>query len=319
MDEEEETSQLSLLEKISPKQTRMFMRNSSLTSAGHLRQVNDEEDMIDQFVRGQEVYDASVPGGTNRAAKQVGCMQHINVGLVAVLFASLVAAAGFAMRYSHLASGGFNRYLIASGLYGLVAALANFLAVQVLLKTMFLSRNECILQSSVKDIVMNLMFSRDAIETELVSQARRAVTMKSIHRAVQRIVSGPAASQLIDARIQQLTASSEGMLLAMLGVTPEHLKRVVAPAVLRVVSEIAPIVESEMTMDSIVSTEQIYQMVARVVTVRAAALSVSDLQSIVSEVLLPQLSLIVLWGCVVGMCFGALSEAFKLSEFISTS
>jgi hypothetical protein len=326
MDASDNDSQLSLLSKTKSatntfndeqRTTRLFTRQAtdgSLAAIDVSLQV--ENDVIDDFVRGQEANELlSRRGPQGVFGRRKGLCAALNMGVIAVIFAVLVGTTGFALRYSETHTS-INRYLIASGMYGLATAIANYVAIHVLLKTMFLAKNERVLQLSVRDIVMNLVFSRDVVEAELATQARRALTTSSLHRTVREIVTGGAAQALIDSKISSLLLSPEGLLLAMVGVSEEQLRAALVPSVVQVLAEIAPIVEKEVTVDRFVSAEHIYDMLSTVVSSRVEALSVADLQSIVSGVLLPQLSFIVLWGCVVGMVLGVVSEAAQLSKFI---
>ena len=292
MDADDDDSQLSLLEKTSPRGgTRLFhVNNKSMDNVGLDGSLQVQNDLIDDFVRGQEAEDMRRSSQSRSSRRRGGLWAYLNVGVVAVVFAVVVAAIGFSLRYSETHTS-FNRFLIASGVYGLFTATANFLAIRVLLKTMFLSRNERLLQSSVRDIVMNLVFSRDTVDAELATQVRRAITTASLHRTVRRIVSSSAMQHIIDDRVGRIFRSSEGVILGLIGVSEAQLRSALTP-------------------------EHIYDMLSRVVSVRVEALSVSDLQSIVSGVLLPQLSFIVLWGCIVGMILGAVTEAAQLSKII---
>ena len=269
MDADDDDSQLSLLEKTSPRGgTRLFhVNNKSMDNVGLDGSLQVQNDLIDDFVRGQEAEDMRRSSQSRSSRRRGGLWAYLNVGVVAVVFAVVVAAIGFSLRYSETHTS-FNRFLIASGVYGLFTATANFLAIRVLLKTMFLSRNERLLQSSVRDIVMNLVFSRDTVDAELATQVRRAITTASLHRTVRRIVSSSAMQHIIDDRVGRIFRSSEGVILGLIGVSEAQLRSALTPAVLQVVADVAPLLERELTVDQFVSSEHIYDMLSRVVSVR---------------------------------------------------
>jgi hypothetical protein len=247
-----------------------------------------------------------------------------NVGVIGILLCLACLASGLILRFlpndggagrSHEHEAG--RFLLSSGIFGLATSLSNYVAVQVLLRTLFFRQNEMLLQTSIREIVMSLFFNRDMLEKDVVSHLRKSLATAPFHRTLERLVQRDEIQQLVRQYTERFFRTPHGTLLAMHGVTVSQVEGVLMPGLLHAVTEIAPVLQQVVRMDDLCSSETVFQLLDRTVSHQAAALSVSDLKVIVSGVLSPSLSLIVLWGSVVGLILGAVGETFELGSFLS--
>lgn len=246
----------------------------------------------------------------------------INLGAVGVAICLMLMSAGLVCRLSPGLSRNVHddagRFLMSAGAFGLASALSNYVAVKVLLLTMFLSRHESVLQNSVRDIVMNIFFSKDRIEEQLVAHIRKAVSTTSVTQTVQAVLAHERTVRLVRRYLDQfLHYTREGMMLSMMGVSQETLEPFLVPAVLSVLSDVAPIVGDIMRPGDLITPDVFFDAMERVVSHRTASLDVEDLKGIVSGVLSPHLSILVLWGSLFGILLGLVAEALTFSHFLS--
>jgi hypothetical protein len=248
-------------------------------------------------------------------------VDYINLGVVGVVLCVLLLGTGLLCRlgpFEHSIRHEVGRFLLSAGIFGLASACSNFLAVKVLLVTMFLSRHESVLQNSVRDIVMNIFFSKDRVEEQLVAHVRKAMSTTSLMSTIQTILAHTRTQQLVRQYLDHiLHYTKEGMMLSMLGVQKEALEPLLMPAVIATLSDLAPIVADILEPSDVITPDAFLDAMERVVSHRTASLDVDDLKGIVSGVLSPHLSMLVLWGSLFGVVVGLFAEVFTFSHFLS--
>ena len=246
--------------------------------------------------------------------------ESVNLGAAALIACLVLGAIGVGLRYGveGETSREAGRFMLAGSLFGLVVGASNIVATKVLLRTLFLSKNEEALQASIRDVIMGVFFCSQAhVSTEVNAHVRRVLSTMQLPQLVHRVALDPAVVEFIDLKIDAFARSPEGLTLAFMGVTPLHLRDALVPGILQTIGELAPVLSEVCSLGDFVNGEQVFALLQRLVTTRAEELSVKDVRHIVSAVLGPHLSLLVLWGCVLGVVIGVLTEVFTLSKFLS--
>lgn len=250
-------------------------------------------------------------------------VDHINLGVVGVGICLTLIGAGLACRLYPEAPREFHRdagrFFLSCGIFGLASALSNFVAVKVLLLTLFLSRHESVLQASVQDIVMNIFFTKEAVEPHLVAHVRKGLsTTTNVVQTIGQILTTPEFDTLIEKYLKRLLYQTpEGLMMTFAGLSKEKLKPLVLPAMVTLVSDVLPVLSTLFEVKDVVSMDAVFDVLERIVSHRAESLNIRDLKGIVSGVLGPHLSILVLWGSVFGILLGAAAEALSFSYFLS--
>ncbi|CUG90180.1 transmembrane protein, putative [Bodo saltans] len=165
---------------------------------------------------------------------------------------------------------------------------------------------------------MNIFFSKDRMEEQLVAHVRKAMSTTSLMQTIQTVLAHSRTQQLVRQYLDHiLHYTKEGMMLSMLGVQREALEPLLMPAIVSTFSDLAPIVAEILEPADIMTPEAFLDAMERVVSHRTASLDVDDLKGIVSGVLAPHLSILVLWGSLFGIVVGVFAEVFTFSHFLS--
>jgi uncharacterized membrane protein YheB (UPF0754 family) len=156
------------------------------------------------------------------------------------------------------------------------------------------------------------------VEEQLVAHVRKAMSTTSLMSTIQTILAHTRTQQLVRQYLDHiLHYTKEGMMLSMLGVQKEALEPLLMPAVIATLSDLAPIVADILEPSDVITPDAFLDAMERVVSHRTASLDVDDLKGIVSGVLSPHLSMLVLWGSLFGVVVGLFAEVFTFSHFLS--
>lgn len=211
------------------------------------------------------------------------------------------------------------RFFLAAGLYGLAGGVSNFVAVRFLLHKVFIARNEKAFKRSIRAIVMDVFFDRDTIEDELVESVRSAASSFSVKRNLQSMLEAPAFDKAVDRRLAHLESGPEGMMLALLGVPVTSLKPLVTPLALSLASDLLPTIEQSFAPENIITADRLSDALHRVVTRRIDSFSLGEVGGVLRSVLMPHLSVMILFGSLFGCCVGVVTEVVQVSRFMHSS
>jgi hypothetical protein len=167
------------------------------------------------------------------------------------------------------------------------------------------------IKRAIADVLINTFFEEAFLSRYVVSKAGQLTAMLDAD-TLATLLDSPAVNKLLDAKLADLAARPEGVMLGLIGMPTEQLKPVLIPLIISAACDILPQVTEQLNPRA-----QLFQSglgyfrreAARLVDSKMRELSADDVTAVLDSVIRHELGALVVWGAVLGGLLGLLTVA----------
>lgn len=218
------------------------------------------------------------------------------------------------------------QYVLAVGLFGFSAGFTNWIAIKMLFdRVPFLYGSGIIprqfkqIRQAVKDTIMKTFFDKEYLEKYGRQKLGELAGSINIEEKVRGLLQSSAVDIIIDRKLAELQARQEGMILAMMGLSPEMLKPMVKPFVVGMASDVAPLLmDAVMGKEdgrSLVDFDHLRTELDSLMTTKLEELTPEMVKKLLEDVMRDHLGWLIVWGNLLGGLLGLVLELMGYSSF----
>eukprot|EP00899_Mesostigma_viride_P003444 jgi/Mesvir1/130/Mv07793-RA.1 len=208
------------------------------------------------------------------------------------------------------------RLILAFGLFGFAGGITNWIAVKMLFdKVPGLYGSGVIpdrfreIRATIKDMLMDTFFNPDFMRHHMSRKIDKLSDSLDLTDKIRAMMESDDVDKLLDAKLFEMGTRPEGMMFAMMGLTPDKLKPIVKPFFLSMSKDVGPLLKKQLNLGNLLDVYKLRDEVDDLMTERLQQLTPDRVKRLVEAVIRKHLWALIMWGNIFGGLIGVASVA----------
>jgi len=211
---------------------------------------------------------------------------------------------------------GAAKWTLAAGLFGFAGGITNWLAIKMLFDRVLglpgsgvIPRRFKEIREVVKNTIMKTFFDGPYLEHYMNTKMTSLASNLDLGAKIADALELPEVNDMISRGVDELFKKPEGMMLMMIGLSPDQMKPLVKPFLLAMAPEVGPLVGKTFNMRNILPVEKLRSEIDLLMTEKLQELTPEKVKALMEEVIRTHLGWLIVWGNVFGSLIGIVSVA----------
>jgi len=209
-----------------------------------------------------------------------------------------------------------SKWILAAGLFGFAGGITNWLAIQMLFDPIcnlpgsgVIPRRFKEIREVVKNTIMKTFFDGPYLEHYMSTKMSSLTQNLDLGAKLAELFELPEVDDMIAKGVDELYKKPEGMMLLMVGMTPDQLKPLVKPFLLAMAPEVGPLIGKMFDMKTILPVDKLRTEIDMLMTEKLQELTPEKVKTLMEDVIRTHLGWLIVWGNVFGSLIGVVSVA----------